>query len=148
MQGLPRGIVRLYCIQASDPEDRKLVNLSRRLTLELPMYLNEASKKRGLDLVVRGLDIKEAFYTCDAIRLGGAVKDVSDGKLENFSWDGIVSSERFGRGAQFSVRASDPTLTGNYRRVGQIGITELDAPPLAEIADQVLDLFVQQYRTK
>jgi len=143
---LPRGVVRFYCVRPTDTGDRNLAMLARRLTIELPAALTEASNKQGLDMVVRGLEIREVITLCDpSMTLQGA-GDMTQGRIESFSWDGTVSSQR-PSGSQLSVRISDPNLPGgNYRRITQILIKDTASPAMSEIAEKIVAEFIKQYQ--
>lgn len=153
-QSAPRGIARFYCVQALDPGDQKLQLLSHRLTIELPDYLAEASRRHNLDLMIRGLDIREALVSCDTFHYswGGAVPDNTkalSNRIEAFSWDGTIEANPRQPGAALlTVGMSDKSRGTNYRRIGQITVSDPLAPNMAEIADQIVTKFADQYRVR
>jgi len=147
---LPRGVVRFYCVQPIDSANRTLQQLGRRLTLELPYFLTEASQKKGLDVAVRGLEFKEMLAVCQQQRapekpIEQKVEQKVDEKVETYSWDATIAADAANpKVAQLSVRASDPFSRGNYRRIARIAIVDVANPDLPDIANRVVEGFLKQ----
>lgn len=147
----PRGIVQFLCVQTSNPDDRRLASLSRRLTVELPFVLTEVSRRRGLELFVRGLEYREAFTLCENPSRGWS--NASDAKseprgVESQVWDGAIIFDRNRpTSAQLSIRVAD-RFAGSYRRLAQVPIDNLENPRLPEIAERIVDAILAEYRTR
>jgi hypothetical protein len=151
----PRGIVQFFCITPDNLEDRKLAQLSQRLTLELPFHLTEASKKRGVEVFVRGLGIRESFACVNPSGLSGIQPTGgTQGTVENYTWDGSLAMERRNSAtkdptkALLSIRVSDAVAGGNFRRIAPVPIDDPSSPQLADIADKILDGIVKAYASK
>jgi hypothetical protein len=150
--GLPRGIVGFYCVQSADPVDLRLQELARMLTLELPYQLSKASQKAGLDLVVRGLEIKEVLYNCDPYRNLASNRPTQTGpsgdRYENFVWFGTLVAGKLPGTSQLTIRASDRLDDPNFRPVSQVTINNLESPEVSTIAEGIVSNFVACYRTR
>jgi hypothetical protein len=120
---LPRGIVGFYCVSPSEFDDPQLIRLARTLTIELPYYFSQVSRKQGLELTVRGLDLKEVISTCDlSSRIAGSVGNQAitaspnDTRIENFSWTGTIGREsRYKSKFKLFIRVRDNSGGGNFR---------------------------------
>jgi len=150
-RNLPSGIVGLGCIFSLDTTDTRLRQLGRLLTIELPFFLTQASKSRNLDLVIRGLDLKESVTTCEA-NFSGSYGEASpaapDDRIVNFSWGGTVSSVPFDpSAARLIMRASERTAWQNYRPLKTVRIEDSTSPDLRKIADDILTNFVTEWPT-
>jgi hypothetical protein len=143
-ENLPRGIVRMYCVLPVEPGDRRLQQLARRLTLELPFYLNQTSLKGGLDIVVVGLDFKDSLNTCEQYRPveGKTNFDIS---AETFSWYGTLAPDsKNQKGAQLSINSRDALTGGNSRPVAQVAINDATSPDMTRLAEAILNAFARK----
>jgi hypothetical protein len=146
-QILPTGIVGFYCVMALDPTDARLSRVARLLTIELPFHLTQASHTRGLDLSIRGLDLKEFLVSCES-RSGSSTDNASsDNRIENFSWISTISNTAPPSGARLVVQVSERSKWQNYRPLQPINIDDMYKINLTEIADKIIANFLADYQS-
>jgi len=127
-QQLPRGIVQFFCVQSDNPDDRHIQLLARRLTVELPYHLTEASKKRRLEIFVRGLEYSEVLASCES-KSYKSMRQLPSQRIEYQGWDGVLESDpKNPRKANLFIRASDQFSGTNYRRLAQVRIEDVTKP--------------------
>jgi hypothetical protein len=142
---LPHGIVRFFCVQSDNADNRHIQLLARRLTVELPYHLNEASKKRQLEILVRGLEYSEALATCES-RIYRPTRELPNQRVEYQAWDGVLETDpKNPRKANLFIRASEQYSGTNYRRLAQVRIEDVTKPVPQEIADQLVDSMIKQF---
>jgi hypothetical protein len=149
--GVISGLAQFFCVIPDNPDDRRLVLLARRLTLELPFYLTQASRKRKLDVLVRGLEFRESLATCDPGFVGGKpspFQSTRQAGVEDYAWDGTLAMDKADvRKAQLTIRASDRLSLGNFRRVTQLTIDDLSEVRVPELADRIIGELVKMYQS-
>ncbi len=146
---VPHGIVGLYCITPNDPTDSGLQQFGRSLAIELPFNLTEAGRRKGLDLVFRGPDLKDLATGCDSnpTSLGGTrTTQSSDSRIENFSWAGSLSRDpNDSKVVRLVMSSMDRTSGDNFRPLPPISIRDPAPAALPSISQQLVSSFVQQY---
>jgi hypothetical protein len=141
----PHGIVGFYCVLPPDL-DPQLNRLARTLTIELPYRLSQAAQAKGVDLTLRGLDLKETIGTCDP-NSGLRSAPFSSDRIENFSWTGSLSRDpSLDNKTTLTLRFRDANGGGNFRPLPPVIIENMESPGLGTIAEKLIDNFVQAYQ--
>jgi hypothetical protein len=141
----PRGLIRLWCVAPLESSDPKLSQVSRILTLELPFYLTEASRERGLELVVQGPDVRDAITNCDPN--AGAKQNLRlpepTSSIETFSWDAtLTASKSPQQGFTLVVRSSERDRKFGYQRLPSVDFKEVSQESFKKVADELLQRFL------
>ena len=142
---VPRGIIGLHCITSQDPVDLTLQRLARSLAIALPFHLTEVGRRRNLDVVFRGPDLKDLTVNCE-VNSAAVWRQSSESRIENFSWVGnLTKAPEAENSARLIIRTMDRTGEAYFRPLPGINISDIVSPSLPEIAEQLIQNFVQQY---
>jgi hypothetical protein len=149
-RSLPHGIMAFSCISAADPGDRKLQQLARILTIEFPHHLSEAGRNRGLEVIIRGLDLKEVVSVCEQSDPGNTSRSTRPeawtSDLANFTWTGTIARDgRDSKRVELALRVKDRYRGGNFRPLPPVTVADNSAASLSRAAEQVVESFVAQY---